>query len=245
MPRSDEQPDYIHTFTNDGEGKSKTTRIAPIEIGRDNAPLTRVTMDELDESKVRNATTGTRILHMDPAGELRVKDPNGNSREVRGADSLQTLVGSPVKIGGTANLEVSRGQDIQDDTGTTRLAVQSDRTTLRNEGGVAGVSLQDGNGTFLLARSGEPVQVTDSQGSFEALKYTSSASSPGTLELGNAQLKALASPNNQRAIVLGARNDTLSKSLAFENGNGEVVTLRNNEGELEASDSAGNTTTIT
>lgn len=125
MPRSDEQPDRLHTFTAAGEGKSKTTRIAPLEVGRDNAPTTRLTLKELDQSKVRNATTGTRIVHMGPAGELRVKDPNGNSREVRGADSLQTLTGSPVSVGGTADLQVNRGQSIVDDTGTSRVSINS------------------------------------------------------------------------------------------------------------------------
>jgi len=125
MPRSDEQPDRLHTFTAAGEGKSKTTRIAPLEVGRDNAPTTRLTLKELDQSKVRNATAGSRIVHMDPAGELRVKDPNGNSREVRGADSLQTLAGDPVSVGGTANLEVTRGQSIVDDTGTSRVSINS------------------------------------------------------------------------------------------------------------------------
>lgn len=188
MPRSDEQHDRLHTFTSAGEGKSKTTRIAPLELGRDKAPTTRLTLKEVDQSTVRNATPGSRIVHMDPAGELRVKDPNGNSREVRGADSLQALTGSPVSVGGTADVEVTRGQSVTDETGSKRLSITSSSTALHNTDGDEVLRARDGSFTALDARPSEPLLFFDADGSFTAVEYSATGTPPGSLRLENAVL---------------------------------------------------------
>jgi len=130
MPRSDDANDFLHTFTSEGEGKSKSTRIAPLEVGRDDAPARLLALDELGSGSIRTPPTGTRLLHFDSAGELVSETGSGTTEEVRGADDLVTLTGSPVPVGSGTNLELEQGQSIQDDTGSNRVTVGASDVTI-------------------------------------------------------------------------------------------------------------------
>jgi hypothetical protein len=233
VPRSDDQNDYLHTFTVEGEGKSKSTRIAPLEVGRNDAPTRLLALDEIGSSSVRTPPAGTRLLHYDDNGVLVSETGSGTTEEVRGADELVTLTGSPVPVGAGTSLEIEQGQSIQDDTGTDRITVGSSAveiatldvntfsTTPRFDQGLAvstGQSLVDGSGTDRLVAASENtqlrdetggeavsigatgnitllpdgdknVQVFDDEGTFPAINYQTSPSTPGVFELTNAELK--------------------------------------------------------
>lgn len=123
MARSDDENDFLHTFTSEGEGKSKSTRIAPLEVGRDEAPARLLALDELSSGSTRTPPSGTRLLHFDSAGELVSETGSGTTEEVRGADDLVTLTGSPVPVGSGTGLELEQGQSIRDETGSDRITV--------------------------------------------------------------------------------------------------------------------------
>jgi len=130
MPRSDDENDFLHTFTSEGEGKSKSTRIAPLEVGRDDAPARLLALDELGSGSIRTPPSGTRLLHFDAAGKLVSETGSGTTEEVRGADDLVTLTGSPVPVGSGTDLELEQGQSIRDETGSDRITVDSSGVTI-------------------------------------------------------------------------------------------------------------------
>jgi len=154
MPRSDDENDFLHTFTSEGEGKSKSTRIAPLEVGRDEAPARLLALDELGSGSIRTPPSGTRLLHFDAAGELVSETGSGTTEEVRGADDLVTLTGSPVPVGSGTNLELEQGQSIRDETGSDRITVGPSSVT---------ISTLDVGTVSSLARFTEGLQVDTGQ----------------------------------------------------------------------------------
>jgi len=337
MARSDDANDFLHTFTSEGEGKSKSTRIAPLEVGRDEAPARLLALDELGSGSIRTPPSGTRLLHFDSAGELVSETGSGTTEEVRGADDLVTLTGSPVPVGSGTNLELDQGQSIQDDTGTDRitlggsdvvistldvntfsttprfdqglqvdqgeaieddsgtsrvsinsgdvgistadvgsfstqptfssglavsnsqsvvdgngterLSLESGFTSLKDENGNNAVSADDGVQVRLQARSGTPIQVRDSEGSFDAVTYSTSSTAPGTLSLDNAQLVAdgdgVVGTRGGSAVEIGGNTSTQSLKIGFLDENGNQVHLFADNGDLKAQDNNGNVTTLT
>jgi len=85
MPRSDDDPDFLQTYTSEGEGKSKSTRIAPLEVGRNGAPVRVFRHKELDPSALESPPQGVRFLLTDDTGELVQKNPDGTVTGVSGA----------------------------------------------------------------------------------------------------------------------------------------------------------------
>jgi len=186
MPRSDDENDFLHTFTSEGEGKSKSTRIAPLEVGRDEAPARLLALDEIASGSIRTPPSGTRLLHFDSAGELVSETGSGTTEEVRGADDLVTLTGSPVPVGSGTNLELEQGQSITDSTGVERVELQSDRTRIRDDtGGARRIDLP-GAGKTLFDSGGSGFRFEDRTGGFTVIEYDDSSTSPGTLPLENA-----------------------------------------------------------
>jgi len=85
MPRSDDDPDFLQTYTSEGEGKSKSTRIAPLEVGRNGAPVRVFRHKELDPDALESPPQGVRFLLTDDTGELVQKNPDGTVTGVSGA----------------------------------------------------------------------------------------------------------------------------------------------------------------
>lgn len=85
MPRSDDNPDFLQTFTSEGEGKSKSTRIAPLEVGRNGAPVRVFRQEELDPDALESPPSGVRFLLTNDSGELVQKNPDGTVTGVSGA----------------------------------------------------------------------------------------------------------------------------------------------------------------
>jgi len=175
MARSDDANDFLHTFTSEGEGKSKSTRIAPLEVGRDEAPARLLALDELSSGSIRTPPSGTRLLHFDSAGELVSETGSGTTEEVRGADDLVALTGSPVPVGSGTSLELEQGQSIRDETGSDRITVDSSGVTIstldvatvsstpRFDQGLqvdTGESIQDDTGTDRITLGGSDVVIS-------------------------------------------------------------------------------------
>jgi len=101
------------------------------------------------------------------------------------------------------NLRLATGQSIEDDDGTSRMEIFSNRTHLRYESGEFGLSLNKDNWARLHARQNTPFQLLDGYGGFKALEYQPTDSAPGTLELTNSRLDL-----NQNSVFNSSRYAT-------------------------------------
>jgi len=256
MPRSDDDPDFLQTYTSEGEGKSKSTRIAPLEVGRDEAPARLLALGELGSGSIRTPPSGTRLLHFDSAGELVSETGSGTTEEVRGADELVTLTGSPVPVGSGTNLELEQGQSIQDDTGSNRVTVGSSdvaistldvstfSTTPRFDQGLQveeGEAIEDDSGTSRVSINTSDVGISTADvGSFSTQPTFSSGlavSAGQTIEDGNGTERltigsgATLLRDNAGSPVVRARNGANTELFAL---GGQPVVVADLEGSFDA-----------
>jgi len=87
MPRSDDAYDLVHTYDQGKAGKSKTSRPAVRELGREGAATETILMEETGEP--RTPPTGVRFLFYDQTGTLTQKNPDGS------VEAIQTTAGAP------------------------------------------------------------------------------------------------------------------------------------------------------
>lgn len=114
---------------------------------------------------------------------------NGDfSRVSLNNDELQ--VGGPLRVEDDS-LIIEVGQSIQDDGGTRRVDILSDRTRFHDNDGRTVLTGVSGGANQLKAYPNTPLRITDEEGIFTAVDYIASASPPGTLELTNADLDVL------------------------------------------------------
>lgn len=124
MPGSDDQYDQVHTYSQTHAGKSKTSRPAVREIGRDGAPVQLYVGEERNETQVRTPPSGVVYTFINQSGNPRVIDSAGT-------------VGSPVD-----------GQAISPST------VSTDSIDIASGGSVAGVLSQAVEHGKILADDG-------------------------------------------------------------------------------------------
>lgn len=160
----------------------------------------------------------------------------GNSVNVydstNGQYVLRTLEGGSVRVP-NGNLRLATGQAIEDGSGTNRFALSSSVTSLTDENGNPRFEASQNFAAKIKARNGSPFVVTDVEGGFDALQYTTAASAPGALEATNAEIRQ------------GAASASNSWRMRFLNGNANNIDVYNGGGELVADDPAGNSTTLT
>jgi hypothetical protein len=159
-----------------------------------------------------------------------------------GTDTLQPLrfEGSIYDFSrASANLRLATGQAIEDGSGTARVALNSNGTSLSDSNGVVKVSLFDDNALQLNAYSGDQVKIRDREGDYDAVTYFTSSTAPGTLELTNANLKfGDAGFVNATVWPVGdGSNDTTEPRI--------WVDKSPDPREIDAQDGAGNITTLT
>jgi len=97
MPGSDDDYDLVHTFNQAQAGKSKTSRPAVREVGRDGAAVELFIGTELTASDVRDPPSGVHFLFVDEEGDLVRKDSGGTAENVgvrTDTSTLQILRGS-------------------------------------------------------------------------------------------------------------------------------------------------------
>jgi hypothetical protein len=244
MPGSSADNDHIRTFTSEGDGKSRTTKIAPLEIGRDEAPLRLASMQETDPSTVREPPSGVRLLHMDDSGDLVRRDPGGGSQNVTSPSDLATLTGSPVPVGSGADLQLDRGQRLQDAQGNDRLDFGVSNTVLRNDAAKPVVSMDSGSRVGVTIRAGERFDIFDAQGGFLPLQLNSSSTPPSTLSLSNAELDMAGNgiTDSTQGFI-----DVSNTGVQFpdQGGGTQPAVFVDNAGEVVARDDDGNTTQLT
>ena len=92
------------------------------------------------------------------------------------------------ELNASQGISINKENSIKDGSGTDRFEI-SDATIINNEDGNQILYGSEGVGTQLKAYSGTPFQIRDSQmGNSVAVEYTTSATSPGNLELTNTNL---------------------------------------------------------
>lgn len=120
------------------------------------------------------------------ASALDVKDSNG-LRVYSGGTEYLDASGNPVEIK-NASLKIPIGQTINDGNDTSRFEMRSDGTFLRDDAGKTIIAGQSDQKNLAYSRASQPFTIYDADGSYDAVKYTTSSSSPGKLELTNAEI---------------------------------------------------------
>lgn len=174
-----------------------------------------------------------------------------NPTEGSNTEYFRINAGGPIEVMGT-DLRLNTGQSIEDGSGNRRFGLQSTGSIIRTETGGAGQKIAD-DGLWHYADNGKPFIVYDNEGSFYGIRYTTSASSPGTLELTNADLHMYDTgiirsstysntyygfDNNQLEISsdvgvsvdIDANNNGTSASFDITNDGGANTLLKINEG---------------
>jgi hypothetical protein len=106
----------------------------------------------------------------------------GSSAGVSLPNGTLTAQGSPA-IDAQGDIRLATGQSIEDENGTKRVEFASDYTAVYSNTGRISFNTNDGTATRAYAYSDQRFDVYDSEGSFNAIKYSTSASAPGTLTL--------------------------------------------------------------
>jgi len=88
------------------------------------------------------------------------------------------------------DLQIATDQSIEDGTGTNRFDLLSDRTNVVDENGNSRIAVADGFGNDVQLLTNSGLLIKDQNGGFDGIKYLTSSSTPGTLELTNANLDA-------------------------------------------------------
>jgi len=138
--------------------------------------------------------TGLEIVHVQ-TGErsiIRSYDRDNATRE-----ELQ-IEGDPLELVGYgglidasqsgADLRLASGQSIEDGSGAQRLQILSSQTILNTQNGNNAFVAKEGAANKINAYFDTPINIEDREGDFRAVKYLTSSSAPGTLELTNAVL---------------------------------------------------------
>lgn len=138
-----------------------------------------------------------------------------------------------------AGLNVATGQSIEDGFGTNRLSFFSDITQVNNGEGEKSIELNNNNRLALFARSNEPIVFRDNDGGFNAVRYITNSTTPGTLELSNAVLDA-----NEPAEFADYRDLEPSSEPSTPSGDTLRLWVDQTDGNYKAKDSAGDTVTL-
>jgi len=142
----------------------------------------------------------------------------------------------PVEVLSGNDLRLATGQAIEDGSGQSRFILKSGNTQIKNERGDRVFQAVGGRYTRLEANSGQPVRIRDDSGAFTALKYTTSSSAPGTLELQNAGLELFGE---------GADSGIEWQSSTVGGGATNPAIFVDSNGEIQARDSNGNVSQLT
>lgn len=204
--------------------------------------------------------SGTSRLQLNSA-DTSLRYESGNAAITANSNSGLFIYGrggpidmSPV----SADLRLATGQAIEDGGGTERLLFSGGYTALKDETGVDMLVADDGFGTSIKSKSDTPIIFRDLQGDFDAVKYITSGTAPGMLELTNATLEVSAAQigyeRGSVSIQIAEAASDLAGKIEFESLTDStndtlspVVEARTESSvsEIRAIDGAGNATTLT
>jgi len=136
-------------------------------------------------------------LFINGDGDVAIQDENANEvslgapgLDLSGNALTDTTQGYLDLTGDGNDVRVGTGQSIEDGGGGNRLELGTgnDGTNIYNNANNLVLALVDGFQHQIRALSDTPVTIRDQEGGFNAVQYLTSASSPGTLQLGGALL---------------------------------------------------------
>jgi hypothetical protein len=177
MPRSDDQYDLVHTYSQAKAGKSKTTAPAVKELGRDNAAVQLYVGKEIAPAALRTPPSGVHFLFFDQSGSLRAKDSTGSVTTFTGGaptDASYVTINSDSDLSAERTLNAT-GNLTQTDNGAnsavdldtvnspTFTAVTTDSASVTNQVDAGSALLKDAaanpgtNG--VIQRNGADVKV--------------------------------------------------------------------------------------
>lgn len=178
--------------------------------------------------------------------QFDVTNPSGSEAAVALATTFSdtlTLDGSPSLIANNS-VQVAKGKAIEDGDGTERFSIRAGGTEIKDENGDRFIRARSASDVTLFARSGQPIKFSDLEGGFEAAQYITSASSPGTLELTNADLKTANTVEIAEGGLLRVRETPEPNSPGGAQGPNAFVFVDDADGNLKAKFDNGTTVTI-
>jgi len=132
------------------------------------------------------ANNTAEIQALDPGLEFYDLSIKANRINLRANSGLIDLSDNG---NGAADLRLATGQAIEDEDGIQRFEINLNNSVIRDEGGQEAIALGAGGNYTYSARANTPWRIYDREGDFDAVKYTTSASEPGTLSLTEADFK--------------------------------------------------------
>jgi len=145
------------------------------------------------------------------------------------------------------NLRLGTGQSIEDGSGQNRVELLSSITRLRSSSGVfPRIDLDKGLGVTRIhtGSSGTGFEMFDESGNFDAIKYQTSSTAPGTLRLENADLN-LGNNSLKGALDAFFTSTGSSSNVVIEFAGGGGGFYKNSNGDMVAQDENGNDTVLT
>jgi hypothetical protein len=113
-----------------------------------------------------------------------------------------------------ADFRLATGQSIEDGGGTKRIEINSTSTHINDDSGNLAFSAFDS--TDIVGRSGQPIKFFDDNGGFDAIKYNTSASTPGTFQLTNAKFEMYPENNSTLQDFFVPSNNADSNRYTFD-----------------------------
>jgi len=162
-----------------------------------------------DELVFRSLNTNDEFRVDNTGGFSSDVDLKGNSL----TDSTQDFLDL---TGDGNNLRVASNQSIEDDSGTRRVSFASGETSLRDSAGKTGFVARDGGSTRIDAYNGQPLDIRDQEGAYDAVRYNTSATAPGTFEFPNASIDMGGNDISNAGILNGGQVGTSSEPVDVE-----------------------------
>ena len=162
----------------------------------DNLPL-RLRGNPVYLSGGNNLRLDTGQAIEDGSGNRRVQLGSSNTNLRDGKGDVKFVADNTGVEVRDSNLTLDTGQAIEDGNGVERYRLQSGTTRINDPNGTNAFVAWGGDRRTIHALEGNDFTVVDEHGSFDAYKYIPSASSPGTLELTNAELTLSGNGNAQ------------------------------------------------
>ncbi len=150
-----------------------------------------------------------------------------------------------------SNLRIDTERAITDGSGVDRMRLRGPATELVDDISRKGIQLSSNVDNRIIAYHDQPIRFKDNEGGFYALRYDTSASSPGKISL-NANVLQTAGGTIQFDSVstppTGGGYNNSNNTVSWQGqggGNGVMGITGNSDGEIHVFDDAGNATTLT
>lgn len=143
----------------------------------------------------------------------------GNDLDLSG-NQLEDSNNNYLQISSSENLRIGIDQAIEDDTGTSRLGLSSSVTSIYDESGIERFIARSGDTTRVQPDANSNWSVFDDEGGFQAYQYSTSSSTPGVIELTNANVDGT---GQTIAAQLATHSTNINENLTIPQDRGTVI----------------------